>query len=612
MKATRFIATGMSLLLVLSGNLRLPSVHAGRNFADSTLSRVYFGSTLAPIGTFKSSRAIIINGRPVENHGALWDGELLHTPEGSTTQAELDGIGQVTLGGGTMVKLTANAVTAEPGDQRRLLTASIVSGELTVKLHPAASALLMAGGATFGAPAGASFRIAMNHGRPVVTSEDETSVRSLGNWGIRPPALTDKVSVETTSNPAKPEASLITWPAITLPDAIVTSVSRKKSTALAESATNIALTRADTGPKVSSALTDEKRTAFLRSLNLTPGISAVKDATSLSPAARLSANPLEGMIGTVEAPSAMKINGRPVRGKEVLWDGELLEAPAEMLARVTLNGIGSVALAAATRARISTATVRLNDQSLRRVLVASIVSGDCVVRLQPESGAFVQAFGQAFAASGGAHFRLGAREGRAVVDVTSGIVESIGRYVVELMPPSLTMLHDLAVTKEQTTPRKYRIAAAGSGYQTVVPLNGSRELKFKVTDDHGRIAAGIKVRFELKALDQAVGIVPGSFGFALINSATWNATTNTVGEVTVPYSAGANPGSVSVVASVGDDQPQSAAIISSSGHSGFWTTKTAVPVLLTTAAMIGIGTTIAVTRGDKLPIKGSGQTSIVP
>jgi hypothetical protein len=44
----------------------------------------------------------------------------------------------------------------------------------------------------------------------------------------------------------------------------------------------------------------------------------------------------------------------------------------------------------------------------------------------------------------------------------------------------------------------------------------------------------------------------------------------------------------------------------------FWTKRNAIPVFTTAAAAIVAGIVIAVTREDRLPIKGTGPTQIVP
>jgi len=57
-----------------------------------------------------------------------------------------------------------------------------------------------------------------------------------------------------------------------------------------------------------------------------------------------------------------------------------------------------VTLASGTLVKLNTANAKLDDHTRRRVLVASVMSGEMIVKLQPGSGAYVQARGSAFAA----------------------------------------------------------------------------------------------------------------------------------------------------------------------------------------------------------------------
>jgi hypothetical protein len=572
MKTTRIFNLCLSLILILSGALiPLPAR------AATLPANVDVNPVSAPIGVFESTDSVIINGRAVGSSGALWNGELLSAPAGASVEASLTGLGRIMLQSDTTVKISAAAFSDEPDDPRRLLIASVVSGEFSVRLQPEASACLLAGGKTFTATAGAAFSLKLNDGQPVVTS-DEGAVRNLGNWGVRMPALMSGANFAGSNA----HHEIINWPAITLP------------AELAASSVSVA--------KSPEAAPEHKRATLLRSLS-----NAAANVTT-----HLYASPMAGLIGTVEAAGAMKINGRLIRGKEMLWDGELIEAPPEISARVALDGIGSLTLAAASGVKLSTAIVSTDQAGAQRVLVASVSSGDCFIRLQPEVGAFVQAFGATFAAEAGAQFKLGARDGRAVVDVRSGHVAAIGRYVIELTPPALDVLATLAMVKE-SAPRKYRLASVSQGYQAVVPLGSARELKFRITDENGEVAAGVPVSFSLMSLDQDQRNPVISFGHHLLTTPTYQAMTKSDGTVTVPFTAGTIAGSAVIIAAAGaDPQHRAAVITSANGHHGFWNARTAIPVFLTAAAIVAAGVTVAVTQEDKLPIKGTGQISIVP
>lgn len=566
MKTTRIIVYGLSLLLVLTG-WPLP-LWAVENAATTGF---YASTGVAPIGTFESTDRVVINGRVAENRGELWDGELLYAPAGTTAKADLRGIGQITLSSGAMVKLSSLTVTAEPEDQRRLLFATVLSGELSARLQATAGAYLIAAGRTFTVSSGASFTLTMHAGEPVITSDNGAEIQRLGRWSVSLPALSPHAEMKSA------EAALH-WPAINFPAATVAG-SRQVSPVEADAA---------------------RRAAFRRALNL----------SSPNAAARLYVSPLEGMIGTVETPGAMKINGRLRHGREVLWNGELIEAPEVAPVRVSLDGIGTLTIAAAASVKLSTALVR-SEGTARRVLVASVISGDCVIRLQPDSGAFVQARGMILAADGGAHFRTTARDGRPVTDVSSGLVQMVGRFVIELTP-SVPELMSLTAAKKNVSVPPYRVTA-GTFYQIAVQPGSTRAVKLSVTNEKGQAVSGVSVNFALRSLEPDASRAIGSFGTGLLSTPTYHASTGADGTVTVPFTAGATAGSVALMASVNNQPPQQAALITSISHQRrFWQAKTAVPVLLTAAAMIAAGVTVAVTREDKLPIRGTGPTAIVP
>lgn len=584
MKKMRAGSIGLSLLLVLT-SLSIPQpVRAGD---EQPIISPFANAVAAPIGTIESSGTMFINGRAAEGSGAVWDGELLQAPNGTLARAVLQGIGEITLTGGALVRLSTAMIIGDDHLRRGVLAASIVSGEIVVKLQPDAGAYLLAGGSAFTAAAGANFRLGVRDGRAVILEDQKIAVRELGNWGIKLPK--NETAIASASIPATAPAPIL--------DAAMKASSKAAS-------------RAMTGLKTALETKSAQRESLLRSLQLNSG--QLNSGANAAAPVRLYANPLAGMIGTVEAAGAMLINGRSARGKEMLWDGELIQAPADLPARITLDGIGQVTLAAASTAKLHTATVRADGQPSRRVLVATVMKGNIVVRLQPDAGAFVEADGSLFAADGGSHFRLAANEGRAVVDLTSGAVQFIGKYAIELTSPILELMHNVALAKVQSTPRKYRLSQVGFGYQTLVPVRESLELRFKLTDENGKAVTGLPLTFSLSRTE---GKAVGSFGSGVINSTTYSATTNAEGIVAVPFTAGETAGSVAVIAAGKDLPPTRAAVVTAPSRADdhkFWTKKHAIPVLLTAAAIIGIGTAVAVTREDRLPIKGSGPIVIVP
>lgn len=586
MRATRILMFALSTLLILSGSPLRSSAHVRNIEPPAPVLYVSANPASMPIGTFEATSRLVINGRVVDNHGALWNDELLHVPMGASARADLPGIGQITLAGGTMAKLMTNAAAITPADRARMLTMVILSGNLSVQLAPGTGAYLLTGGRTYTATAGAVFDLNIRTEQPEINNR-RGEVRHIGSWKIHS-------SFFTASNPeaVRNDRLFNAWPAVRLPSELKVAATNR-----ATARESLALTSPE---KPTGTVT--KQSALLDSL---------RPVTSSIPVARLHANPLTGLIGRVETPGTMKINGRTAYGKEMLWDGEVVAAPADLPVQVSLDGIGSLTIPAASAVRIRAATTD-DVRQTRRVLVASVISGACTIRLQENSGAFVEADGATFAAEGGAHFRIGTHTPEAVMEISSGVVSPVGRYVIELTRPALETLSEIARTKVTTARGNYRITPLDLSYQIVVPSGSRRGLKFRITDEKGRAAAGMPVTFTLKSLEQSG--ISGSFGSSVINARSYIATTNTHGLVILPFTAATTPGSSVIIAVIGDEPPQQAALLTSldNGHSGFWHKRTAVPVFLTAAAMIAAGVTVVVTKEERLPIRGSGETVIVP
>lgn len=598
-KSSRLAVNTLCLVLLLTSAV-IP-VRANSDNAGDAHVVLPAGAASAPIGTIESVGPLVINGRAADGSGPLWNGEQIQAPAGTEARATLDGIGQVRLKSGATAQLAAVAIPGQGGRasaSSRMLAVSLRDGEVEIRLQPTAGAYLIAGGAAFVVAAGAEFRIALKNGQPFILEDKSLAVRWLGNWGIRQPlSLTDESEKKTTRDGTAAIKAAPSVIAANAPLPVAGPAMEKSSNA---------------GGKVTPKIVAETGTAqrewLLRSIGLVTGSRQHAASAPL----RLYANPMAGMIGTVEAPKAMMINGRRVQGRELIWDGEILQAPPDASARVTIDGLGQVTLAAASSLKLSTTTVRPDERSTRRVLVASIISGEAIFRLQPDSAAVVGTAGSSFAAEGGAHFRLIARDGKAVVEAASGSVVSIGRYVIELTMPVAELMDSLALAREQMTPRKYRIGPVGFGYQTIVPPRTTQELRFKVVNENGTPAAAVLVAFRLS---QAEGKPVGTLGNGLLRTLSYTGTTNAEGTITVPFTAGEEAGSVSLNATVNDSPPTRTSVVVVPGNGsekGFWTPRHAIPVLLTGAAILGLGLGVAATREDKLPIKRTGNLVIVP
>ncbi|MFN0124227.1 MAG: hypothetical protein ACKV2V_27320, partial [Blastocatellia bacterium] len=565
----------------------------------------YSSGAVAPIGTIEATGSLLVNGRVAEGTGALWDGELVQALPDAVARASMRGVGDVTLKNGAAARLAVVDLQAQMNGENTLshaLTVSVVSGEIDVRLQPAAAAWLVAGGSVFAAGAGADFRIGLRRGQPFILEDKSMAVRWLGNWGVKTAATPARGSGEAK----QPFGS---W-AVGAPGGVVSADTGNTRLSAMENDRGLAIPAHASAP---APVTSTQHDALLRSIRQMTAFSPNGQPAPL----KLYANPMAGMLGAVESSKALLINGRAAHNRENIWEGEYIQAPPDAPARVTLAGMGQVMLSPAAGVRLRSALMRPENQAARRVLIASVTNGDAVFRLAPESAAIVDAAGTAYAAGGSAHFRLTSREGTATIDVNSGAVESMGRYAIELAAPVAEILREISATRARTMPRKYRVQPVGQAYQTLIPLGAAREMRYRVINESGKPVPGARVRFTLAG---TTGKSVGTIGAGILCGPANGLASLTVmadanGVVTIPFTAGTEPGSVSVHAAVENSPSVGAGVVtvpSRSDENKFWTKRNAIPVLLTAGAMVGIGAGLWATREERFPIRGIGETVIMP
>lgn len=150
---------------------------------------------------------------------------------------------------------------------------------------------------------------------------------------------------------------------------------------------------------------------------------------------RLFATAAYGPIGRViwNLPgSTAAINSCLADGEQAIWNGDLIEATGNTSVRVWLDSVGQVTLRCGARARLAITLTGLDHNGTRRVLVASLISGDMGVKLEQDAVAYVECCGSAFTSSSGANFCIRVREGRALADEAKGAV-----WIQDLDPPTI-------------------------------------------------------------------------------------------------------------------------------------------------------------------------------
>ncbi|MBK9315807.1 MAG: hypothetical protein IPM55_16410 [Acidobacteria bacterium] len=316
-----------------------------------------------------------------------------------------------------------------------------------------------------------------------------------------------------------------------------------------------------------------------------------------------------GMIGSVESSSEITINGRSVRGKESLRDGVIVRS-TNASAQMTLDGIGKVLMSSESEMKISTSTPGVEKKDQHSALVATLIEGKAIFKLNPDSSAYVLSSGESFVSSRGAEFRLASNSSGPILRVISGDVNSMGSWTVELAPRLAEMLTTVHSARPKSSSRKYSIKAFESDNQTTVRAMEAKEFKFRVKDNNSRPVSGLPVTFTLNTID---GEEIGVLGYNTITARRLTVSTDAQGVAVVPFRAGSKPGSVSITAVAGDTgETENKTVTVTSAKEKFWTKKNAIPVLVTATAMIVAGIIVVATKSDRFPIKESSPILIIP
>jgi hypothetical protein len=294
---------------------------------------------------------------------------------------------------------------------------------------------------------------------------------------------------------------------------------------------------------------------------------------------RLYASARFGPIGAVKqnslADSAVVINGRLSEGDQIIWGGELIEAPANRAVRVSFDSIGQVTLTRGAMVRFGTALADPEDAG-RHVLIASLITGNMQIRLEPDSGAYVEAGGSRFTASRNARFSVTVEEGIATVETITGSVtteqQPVGQRRYILRPPP------------------------GQGATLSVAARSTRQVQIQVTDENDRPIPDLPLLFSLGSP------CLGSLGLGAGAGALFREKTDNRGIATVPWIAGAARclGSITVKVEGTED---SFTYQSEVRQPSFWSVKNSL-LVGAAAAAAGAGIGIAVTSGggNKEPI----------
>lgn len=129
-------------------------------------SASFDSKAVQPIGALESMESSLVNSRLAASGAPLWGNELVQAPVKSAVRASFEGLGSATLAGGAQARFVATSVAGAP--ERRVLSAALINGAISIRLLEGVSAVVQAGGSTFVAPRGSRFRILIVEGRAII------------------------------------------------------------------------------------------------------------------------------------------------------------------------------------------------------------------------------------------------------------------------------------------------------------------------------------------------------------------------------------------------------------------------------------------------------------
>lgn len=188
MKTKYSVATLCFTLALALVALTMPKPVYGDNGDEEKPIRLRAVAEIAPLGEVFSLGNVALNGKPSIGKQTLWGSELIQAMSDNSASVSLEALGTVTLKKGALVRLARNTNANSDEANRGVLIASLISGEMTVKLQEGISAYVQSCGSVFTSSNGAAFRITVREGQAIARA-------SFGNLEVQQPATQKKYFV---------------------------------------------------------------------------------------------------------------------------------------------------------------------------------------------------------------------------------------------------------------------------------------------------------------------------------------------------------------------------------------------------------------------------------
>ncbi|MBI3649652.1 MAG: hypothetical protein HY231_01240 [Acidobacteria bacterium] len=183
--------------------LTLPKPARADNPDEDKPIRLRAVAESAPLGSLFSLGKVALNGKASSGEQTLWGSELIYALSDNGASVDVEALASVTLKKGALVRLAKNTNANRDANLRGVLIASLVNGEVNVKLQEDASAYVQTCGRVFTSSKGAAFRVSAKDGVALVSAAygtiEEQQPATPKKYFVRPVGLGAQTSVRARS-----------------------------------------------------------------------------------------------------------------------------------------------------------------------------------------------------------------------------------------------------------------------------------------------------------------------------------------------------------------------------------------------------------------------------
>lgn len=195
-KTTRQMTTGFLLAAILITQVFFAPVMAEKGSDEAKPLRLYSTEMAGPIGrafsTGQGAFALKVNGQAIEGEQAIWRGQLIEAPASASARLRFDSLGEITLAPRAKARFSISE------SDSRVLIASLVDGDIKVRLESDAAMYVSAYGSTFSSSRGAAFRV-LTRGVAAkvetISGSVETQQTAQRRYVVRPVGSGSSISV---------------------------------------------------------------------------------------------------------------------------------------------------------------------------------------------------------------------------------------------------------------------------------------------------------------------------------------------------------------------------------------------------------------------------------